>query len=90
MRHFHYLLNYSRYNYYFFNYLFDLDYFWYLDHLLYDLFYEDWNLLDSINNSRNLNYSFLNLFDYLGHFDININKFLNFYDLWLSHDEWLL
>ena len=76
-RHYNYLLNY----------LLDLDYFWYFYHLLYDFLDEDWNLFDPIDNSRNFHYSFLDLLDYLGYFDININKFLNFYYLRFSYDK---
>lgn len=87
MRNFNHFLDHSRHYNYLLNYLLDLDYFWYFYHLLYDFLDEDWNLFDPIDNGRNFHYSFLDLFDYLGYFDININKFLNFYYLRFSYDK---
>lgn len=55
-----------------------------LDHLLNNLFYGDSNLFDSIHVSDHLNDFLLDVFDWLGNFDVMIDDFLHLDNPWLS------
>ena len=86
LRNFDYLLDNTRYNYNFLNYLFNFYNFWYLNHLLNDLLYWNFDLFNTVNMSQDLNYFLLDVFDWFRYLDVMINNFLDLYSLRFSHN----
>lgn len=87
LRNLNYLLDNTRNNNNFFNYLLNLDNFRNLNHFLDDLFDRNLNLFDSIDMPQNFNDLFLDILDRLRNFDIVVDYFFYFNSLWLTDND---
>jgi len=89
LRNFNNFFDHSGNNNYFFNYLLNFNHFWHLDHFFNNLFNWHLNFFDSINVPEDFHNLLLNVLDGLRNFDIVVDNFLNFNDLWLSDNNWI-
>lgn len=69
--------------------LLNLDYFWYFDHLLDDLFNEHSHLLYSIHDTRDFHNLLFDVSVRLWHLDVLVDNFLNFYNFGFFYDKWV-
>lgn len=90
LRHLNHLLNNTRHNHYLLNYLLHLHNFWYLHHLLNDLFNYNWHFFDSVDDSWHFHYLLLSVLHHFRYLDVNIHVLLHFYDSWFFHNKGLL